>query len=138
MPHRGIEVGLPCPPPRFILEPCDIGAVNRSVVYRGSLNRIAIPAADRLCCRRGDVQVRGVGSRRAGHRHRATFLDMIDNGFRQAQFASGGQILYLVAFFDRAQGDDAPSVLQENRIRRCPAAHEKERDAQQGSANSGS
>ena len=138
MPHGGIEVGLLRSPSRFTLELGDIGAVDRPIVYRGALDRVAVPAADWLSCRRGDVQVRGIGSRRVAHRHRATFLNMINDRFRQAQFAGGGQILHLVAFFDSAQSDDAPAVLQDNRIRHCPAAHGKERDAQQDNANSGS
>ena len=137
MPHGGVEVGLLRSPSRFTLELGDIGAVDHAIVYRCTFNRIAVPATDRLCCRRGDVQVRGIGPRRTGHRQRTTFLNMIDDGFRQAQFAGGGQILHLVAFFDSAQSDDAPAVLQDNRIRRCPAAHGKERDAQQNCANSG-
>src|SRR6266849_5522118 len=110
MPHRGIEVGLLRSPTRFAFELGDVRTIDPAIVYRGALDRIAVSAADRLRCRRGDVQVRGIGSRRAGHRHCA-FLNMINNGFRQAQFPGGGQILYLVALFHRAQSDDAPAVL---------------------------
>ena len=137
MPHGGIEVGLLRSQSRFTLELGDIGAVDRPIVYRGVLDRVAVPAAGRLCRRRGDVQVCGIGSRRTGHRQRLTFLNMIDDRFRQAQFAGGGQILHLVAFFDGAQSHDAPAVPQDNRIRHCPPAHGKERDAQQNCANSG-
>jgi len=33
------------------------------------------------------------------------------------------------AFFEGTQSNDAPAVFQDNRIRRCPAAQGKERDA---------
>src|SRR5260370_9115238 len=63
---------------------------------------------------------------------------MVDNGFRQAEFAGGGQVLDLVAFFNSAQSDDAAAVLEHNRIRNRPAANQEKRHAEQDRANWGS
>ncbi len=138
MTHRGIEVGLLRSPARVAFELGDIRAVYRSVMNHSALDRVTISTADWLCRRRCNRQVRGICARPASHRHPATLFNMINDGLWQAQFARGGQIFYLVTFFDSAERADAPAVFQDNRIRRCPAAHAKERGTQQHGANSAS
>src|SRR5260370_6074066 len=133
MPQRRALIGLPPARARRAFQICNVFPVDRSVV-----DRTVFDFGDRSARfhrRRSDRQARGIGSRRAGQRRRAASLNMIHDGFRQAQFAGGGNILHLVAFFESAQSDDAPAVLQDNRIRRCPPAHGEQRNAQQNCPN---
>ncbi len=65
-------------------------------------------------------QIRSIGSRRTRHRDRATFFNMVHDGLRQAQLARRRQVLHLVPFFIRTQREDAPAVLEDDGVRRCP------------------
>src|SRR5260370_24651001 len=123
MPQRRVLIGLQPARASRAFQFCNVFPVDRSIV-----NRTKSDLGDRSTrfgSWRSDREIRCIGSWHARQSSRAAFLNMIDNRFRQAQFAGGGQILYLLAFFERAQSDDATAVLEDNRIRRGPAGHAK-------------
>ena len=94
-------------------------------------------AAGRLHCRRRDGQIRRRSRGRISHRYGAVFFDMVDDRFREAQFAGGRFILRLVALFPHVKSDNPPPVLQNDRVRaRRGHGDEKQRDRKQNAPRS--
>ena len=77
-------------------------------------------AACRLDCRRRYGQIRRRSRGRIRNRHFPAFFDVVDDRFRQAQLARGGLVNHFVAIFSYAERDNAPAVLEDNRIRMRP------------------
>jgi hypothetical protein len=70
------------------------------------------------------------------HWNRAAFFNVVNDGLRQAQLASGSLVDNLVALFPRVDSGNSPAVLEDNRIRMRRGTRKKERNTQKHNAPS--